>query len=42
MIGMLVANRSRGDWQTPTGPIAHSNAARVVWLRSRLSMGVDS
>ena len=42
MIGMLVANRSRGDWQTPTGPISQSNAARVILLRSRLSMWVHS
>jgi hypothetical protein len=42
MIGMLVANRSSGGWQTPTGRIAHSNAARAVLLRARLSMGVHS
>ena len=42
MIGMLVANRSSCGWQTPTGPIAHGDAARAVFVRSRLSMGVQS
>lgn len=42
MIAMLIANRSRGDRQTPTCPISHGNAARAVLLRSRLSMWVHS
>jgi len=42
VIGMLIANRPRRDWQTPAGSISQSNAARAVVLRSRLSMWVHS